>query len=77
MLTLAAPLRGGAQAPAAGAAGAWTDLFALAGGDTDPGLFGYVGAGMLALIVLPVLTAVAFSIWAATRRSVAAAVNPP
>jgi uncharacterized membrane protein YhaH (DUF805 family) len=76
MLTLAAPLRGGAQAPAAGAAGAWSDLFALAGGDSDPGLFAYVGAGLLALIVLPVLTAVAFSIWAATRRG-AAAVNPP
>jgi uncharacterized membrane protein YhaH (DUF805 family) len=75
MLTLAAPLHGGAQAPAAGAAGAWNDLFAL-GGDSDPGLFGYVGAGMLALIVLPVLTAVVFSIWAATRRG-AAAVNPP
>jgi uncharacterized membrane protein YhaH (DUF805 family) len=76
VLTLAAPLRGGAQVPAAGAAGAWTDLFALAGGDSDLGLFAYVGAGMLALIVLPVLTAVVFSIWAATRRS-AAAVNPP
>ena len=76
MLTLAAPLGGDAQAPAAGAAGAWTDLFALTGGDTDLGLFGYVGAGLLALIVLPVLTAVAFSIWAATRRG-AAAVNPP
>jgi uncharacterized membrane protein YhaH (DUF805 family) len=75
MLTLAAPLHGGAQAHAAGAADAWTDLFAL-GGDSDPGLFGYVGAGMLALIVLPVLTAVVFSIWAATRRG-AAAVNPP
>jgi uncharacterized membrane protein YhaH (DUF805 family) len=75
VLTLAAPLRGGAQAPGAGAAGAWTDLFALAGGDSDPGLFAYVGAGLLALIVLPMLTAVAFSIWAATRRG--AAVNPP
>jgi hypothetical protein len=38
-------------------------------------LFAYVGAGLLALIVLPMLTAVAFSIWAATRRG--AAVNPP
>jgi uncharacterized membrane protein YhaH (DUF805 family) len=75
VLTLAAPLRGGAQAPDAAAAGAWTDLFALAGGDSDPGLFAYVGAGLLALIVLPMLTAVAFSIWAATRRG--AAVNPP
>ena len=75
VLTLAAPLRGGAQAPGAGAAGAWTDLFALAGGDSDPGLFAYVGAGLLALIVLPVLAAVVFSIWAATRRG--AAVNPP
>jgi uncharacterized membrane protein YhaH (DUF805 family) len=75
VLTLAAPLRGGAQAPGAAAAGAWTDLFALAGGDSDPGLFAYVGAGLLALIVLPMLTAVAFSIWAATRRG--AAVNPP
>jgi uncharacterized membrane protein YhaH (DUF805 family) len=76
MLTLAAPLRGGAQAPGAGAADAWTDLFALAGGDSDAGLFAYVGAGLLALIVVPMLTAVAFSIWAATRRS-APAVNPP
>jgi uncharacterized membrane protein YhaH (DUF805 family) len=76
VLTLAAPLRGGAQAPAGGAAGAWTSLFALAGGDSDPGLFGYVGAGLLALIILPVLTAVAFSIWAATRPG-AAAVNLP
>jgi uncharacterized membrane protein YhaH (DUF805 family) len=76
MLTLAAPLGGGAQAPAAGAADAWTDLFVLARGDSDPGLFAYVGAGMLALVVAPMLTAVAFSIWAATRR-VAGAVNPP
>ena len=76
VLALAAPLPGGAQVPAAGAADAWSDLFALAGGDSDLGLFGYVGAGMLALIVLPMLTAVAFSIWAATRRAVAA-VNPP
>jgi uncharacterized membrane protein YhaH (DUF805 family) len=76
VLTLAAPLRGGGQAPAAGATDAWSDLFALAGGDSDLGLFAYVGAGMLALIVLPMLTAVAFSIWAATRRA-AAAVDPP
>ena len=76
VLTLAAPLRDGAQAPAAGAAVAWTDLFALAGGDSDPGLFAYVGAGLLALIVLPVLTAVAFSIWAATRPG-AVAITPP
>jgi uncharacterized membrane protein YhaH (DUF805 family) len=76
MLTLAAPLRGGAQAPGVGAAGAWTDLVALAGGDSDLGLFAYVGAALLALIVFPMLTAVAFSIWAATRRG-AAAVNPP
>jgi uncharacterized membrane protein YhaH (DUF805 family) len=76
VLTLAAPLRGGAQAPAAGTAGAWSDLFALAGGDSDPGLFAYVGAGLLALIVLPMLTAVGFSVWAATRRG-AAALNPP
>jgi uncharacterized membrane protein YhaH (DUF805 family) len=76
VLTLAAPLRGGAEASAAGAAGAWSGLFALAGGDSDLGLFAYVGAGLLALIVLPVLTAVAFSIWAATRGG-AATVNPP
>jgi uncharacterized membrane protein YhaH (DUF805 family) len=76
VLALAAPLRGGAQAPAAGAADAWSGLFALAGGDSDLGLFGYVGAGMLALIVLPMLTAVAFSIWAATRPGAAAA-DPP
>jgi uncharacterized membrane protein YhaH (DUF805 family) len=76
VLTLAAPLRGGAQASTAGAAGAWSDLFALARGDSDLGLFGYVGACLLALIVLPVLTAVAFSIWAATRRG-AEPVNPP
>jgi len=76
MLALAAPLRGGAQAPGAGAGDAWSDLFALAGGDSDLGLFAYVGASLLALIVLPMLTAVAFSIWAATRRDAAAA-NPP
>jgi uncharacterized membrane protein YhaH (DUF805 family) len=76
VLTLAAPLSGGAQAPAAGAAGAWSDLLALAGGHSDPGLFGYVGAGLLALIVLPMLTALVFSIWAATRRG-AAAGSPP
>jgi hypothetical protein len=39
-------------------------------------LFGYVGAGLLALIVLPVLAAVVFSIWAATRRG-APALDPP
>jgi hypothetical protein len=76
MLILAAPLGGGAQAPAAGAADAWTDFSLLARGDSDPGLFAYVGAGMLALVVAPMLTAVAFSIWAATRRG-AGAVNPP
>jgi uncharacterized membrane protein YhaH (DUF805 family) len=76
VLALAAPLRGGAQVPAGGAAGAWTDLFVLAGGDSDLGLFAYVGAGLLALILLPVLTAVAFSIWAATRGG-AAALDPP
>src|SRR5262245_36573012 len=76
MLTLAAPLRGGAQAPGAGGADAWSDLFALAGGDSGLGLFAHVGAGMLALIVLSMLTAVAFSVWAATRLG-AAAVNPP
>ena len=70
VLTLAAPLRGGAQAPATGAA--WSDVIALAGGDSDLGLFGYVGAGLLALIVLPMLAAVAFSIWAATRRGAGA-----
>src|SRR5262245_40407764 len=76
MLALAAPLRGGAQAPGAGAGDAWSDLFALAGGVSDLGLFAYVGASLLALIVLPMLTAVACSIWAATRRDAAAA-NPP
>ena len=76
VLALAAPLPGGAQVPAAGAADAWSDLFALAGADSELGLFGYVGVGMLALIVLPMLTAVAFSIWAATRPGAAAA-DPP
>jgi uncharacterized membrane protein YhaH (DUF805 family) len=76
VLTLAEPLRGGAQAPTAGAEDAWADLLALAGGDSGLGLFAYVGAGLLALIVLPMLTAVAFSIWAATRRGGAAG-DPP
>jgi hypothetical protein len=40
----------------------------MASGDSGPGLFAYVGAGMLALVLAPMLIAIAFSIWAATRR---------
>src|SRR5262245_22200326 len=38
MLTLAAPLRGGPQASGAGGADAWSDRFALAGGEADLGV---------------------------------------
>ena len=78
MLVLVVPPGDGARAPDAGPADVrvWSDFLAMASGDSDLGLFAYVGAGMLALIVLPMLTAVAFSIWAATRRA-AAAVDPP
>ncbi len=70
MVTLAVPLGGAAQVPGAGSAEVrvWSGLLALVGGDSDLGLFAYVGAGMLALIVAPMLIAIAFSIWAGTRR---------
>jgi uncharacterized membrane protein YhaH (DUF805 family) len=70
MVTLVVPLGDGARAPDAGPADvrAWSDLFAMASGDAGPGHFAYVGAGMLALVLAPMLIAIAFSIWAATRR---------
>jgi uncharacterized membrane protein YhaH (DUF805 family) len=78
MVTLVVPLGDVAQAPDAVSADsrAWSDLSAMASGDSDLGLFGYVGAGLLVLIVTPMLLAVVFSIWAGTRRSAAAAVAP-
>jgi uncharacterized membrane protein YhaH (DUF805 family) len=44
-----------------------SDLVAMAAGDGDLGLFAYVIIGIFALIVVPVLVALGFSIWAGTR----------
>ena len=70
MVTLVVPPGDGARAPDAGPAdvGVWSDFLAMASGDSDLGLFAYVGAGMLALVFAPMLIAIVFSIWAGTRR---------
>jgi hypothetical protein len=38
--------------------------------DPEPGLFAYVAMGILLLVLLPVLIAIGFSFWLATRPSV-------
>jgi uncharacterized membrane protein YhaH (DUF805 family) len=63
MVAVAAPPVGGVPAPGE----EWSDL--PVAGDPELGLFAYVAAGMLALIVAPMLIAIAFSVWAATRRA--------
>jgi uncharacterized membrane protein YhaH (DUF805 family) len=75
MLTLLLPSGDAAQPPAGDAADILipSRLIALAIGDPDLGLFAYVAAGMCALIFMPMLIAVAFSIWAGTRRKAAPA----
>lgn len=78
MLVLVVPLGDAARAPDAGPADVrvWSDVFAMASGDSDLGLFAYVGAGLLALVLAPMLIAIVFSIWAGTRRQAAPNVTP-
>jgi uncharacterized membrane protein YhaH (DUF805 family) len=42
-------------------------------GDPNPGMFGYIILGVIALVMLPIVIAIAFTVWAATRPSVPAA----
>jgi hypothetical protein len=47
-------------------------------GDPNIGLFGYVVLGVIALMMLPILIAIAFTVWAGTRpRAAEAAPAPP
>ena len=70
---------GGVEAPR----GAATDvlissyLVAILAGDPDPGFFAFVATGVFALIFAPMLIAIGFSIWSATRQSVARTPIPP
>ena len=48
-----------------------SDLVAMTAGGGDLGLFAYVIIGIFALIVVPVLIALGFSIWAGTRPAAA------
>ena len=41
-------------------------------GDPNLGMFGYVVLGVIALVMLPILIAIAFTVWAGTRPSAAA-----
>jgi hypothetical protein len=70
---------GGVEAPR----GAATDvlissyLVTILAGDPDPGFFAFVATGIFALIFAPMLIAIGFSIWSATRQSVARTPIPP
>ena len=70
---------GGVEAPR----GAATDLLissylvTILAGDPDPGFFAFVATGVFALIFAPMLIAIGFSIWSATRQSVARTPIPP
>jgi len=46
-------------------------------GDPNLGMFGYVVLGVIALVMLPIAIAIAFTIWAGTRPSAAVAPSPP
>ena len=39
-------------------------------GDPNLGMFGYIVLGVLALVMLPIVIAIAFTVWTATRPSV-------
>jgi hypothetical protein len=73
MVALLMPLGGAGRTPDAG----WSGLLAMARGESDLGLFVYVGAGLSALVLVPMLIAIAFSIWAGTRRRAGPAAAPP
>jgi uncharacterized membrane protein YhaH (DUF805 family) len=51
-------------------------LLGLAFGDPSLGMFGYILLGVIALILLPILIAVAFTIWVGTRPGAPAAPAP-
>ncbi len=78
MVALLPPLADTGQTAEGGAADILvvSRLIAVATGDPALGLFAYVAAGMLALIVTPMVIAIAFSIWAGTRRHALAAAAP-
>ncbi len=71
-LIAATPPDGAAQAPSAGLADFLLLFFLLAllSGAPGLGLFGYVIIGVLALIFIPMLIALGFSVWAGTGRPV-------
>jgi uncharacterized membrane protein YhaH (DUF805 family) len=46
-------------------------------GDPNLGMFGYVVLGVIALVMLPIVIAIAFTVWAGTRPSAAVAPSPP
>jgi uncharacterized membrane protein YhaH (DUF805 family) len=52
-------------------------LIAMILGDPNIGLFGYVVLGVIALMMLPILIAIAFTVWAGTRPRVAEAAPAP
>ncbi len=45
-------------------------------GDPNLGMFGYVVLGVIALVMLPIVIAIAFTVWAGTRPSAAVAPSP-
>ena len=66
------------EAPAGGL-GQTLLLFFLIGtvlSDPNLGMFGYIMLGVLALVMLPILIAIVFTIWLAGRPSVADATSP-
>ena len=42
-------------------------------GDPNPGMFGYVVLGVIALVMLPIVITIAYTVWAGTRPSAASA----
>jgi uncharacterized membrane protein YhaH (DUF805 family) len=76
-----APVASGtaADSPAAGFVELFLLLYliALLTGDPSLGIFGYVMLAVLALIIVPMLISVAFSLWAALRPSKPAGTTTP
>jgi uncharacterized membrane protein YhaH (DUF805 family) len=52
-------------------------LIAMILGDPNIGMFGYVVLGVIALTMLPILIAFAFTVWTGTRPRAAEAAPPP
>jgi uncharacterized membrane protein YhaH (DUF805 family) len=71
MVALVMPLGEAVKTPDVDSADVLISSYLIAAVTGDLGLFAYVVAGILALIFTPMLIAIAFSIWAGTRHSVA------